>query len=42
MDEATTALTEKEIRALFRVIRNIQQEGVAVLFVSHKLNEVPR
>jgi len=40
MDEATTALTEKEIRALFRVIRNIQQEGVAVLFVSHKLNEV--
>ena len=40
MDEATTALTEKEIRALFRVIRNVQQEGVAVLFVSHKLNEV--
>lgn len=40
MDEATTALTEKEIRALFRVIRNVQQEGVAVLFVSHKLDEV--
>lgn len=40
MDEATTALTEKEIRALFRVIRNLQQDGVAILFVSHKLNEV--
>ncbi|MFN3705090.1 MAG: sugar ABC transporter ATP-binding protein [Thermoflexales bacterium] len=40
MDEATTALTEREIRALFRVIRNVQQEGVAVLFVSHKLDEV--
>ncbi len=40
MDEATTALTEKEIRALFGVIRNVQRDGVAVLFVSHKLNEV--
>ncbi|MCS7060097.1 MAG: sugar ABC transporter ATP-binding protein [Anaerolineae bacterium] len=40
MDEATTALTEKEIRALFKVIHNVQQEGVAVLFVSHKLDEV--
>ncbi|HEY3290103.1 MAG TPA: sugar ABC transporter ATP-binding protein, partial [Anaerolineae bacterium] len=40
MDEATTALTEKEIRSLFTVIHNIRSEGVAVLFVSHKLNEV--
>lgn len=40
MDEATTALTEKEIRALFDVIHNVKREGVAVLFVSHKLDEV--
>lgn len=40
MDEATTALTEREIRALFEVIHNVQREGVAVLFVSHKLDEV--
>jgi simple sugar transport system ATP-binding protein len=40
MDEATTALTEREIRSLFRVIRSVQREGVAVLFVSHKLSEV--
>ncbi|HEY3288561.1 MAG TPA: ATP-binding cassette domain-containing protein, partial [Anaerolineae bacterium] len=40
MDEATTALTEREIRSLFTVIHNIRNEGVAVLFVSHKLNEV--
>lgn len=40
MDEPTSALTEREIRALFGVIRNLQKRGVAFLFVSHKLNEV--
>lgn len=41
MDEPTTALTGREVRSLFDVIRNIrEQQGVAILFVSHKLNEV--
>ena len=40
MDEPTTALTEREIRALFAVIHKLQQQGLAFLFVSHKLNEV--
>lgn len=40
MDEPTTALTEKEVRALFNVIKTLQREGIAILFVSHKLNEV--
>jgi len=40
MDEPTTALTEREIRALFIVIHKLQQQGLAFLFVSHKLNEV--
>ena len=40
MDEPTTALTEREIRALFIVIHKLQQQGIAFLFVSHKLNEV--
>lgn len=40
MDEPTTALTEREVEALFRVIRNLQEKGISVLFVSHKLNEV--
>lgn len=40
MDEPTSALTEREIRTLFSVIRNLQKEGIAFLFVSHKLNEV--
>ena len=40
MDEPTSALTEKEVRALFAVIHKLQQQGIAFLFVSHKLNEV--
>lgn len=40
MDEPTTALTKKEVRALFAVVKKLQQKGIAVLFVSHKLEEV--
>lgn len=40
MDEPTSALTEREIRALFAVIHKLQARGITFLFVSHKLNEV--
>lgn len=40
MDEPTTALTKKEVRALFDVIADLKQQDIATLFVSHKLNEV--
>jgi simple sugar transport system ATP-binding protein len=40
MDEPTSALTEREIRALFSVIHKLQARGITFLFVSHKLNEV--
>lgn len=40
MDEPTTALTEKEVRRLQGIIRMLKDEGVAVIFVSHKLAEV--
>ncbi|MHC1772336.1 MAG: sugar ABC transporter ATP-binding protein [Flexilinea sp.] len=40
MDEPTTALTRKEIDKLFEIIRNLQSQGVSILFVSHKLDEV--
>jgi simple sugar transport system ATP-binding protein len=40
MDEPTTALTRKEVKALFEVIKSLQQEGISILFVSHKLDEV--
>lgn len=40
MDEPTTALTKKEVKALFEIIRSLQAQGLAILFVSHKLDEV--
>ncbi|MBS4875063.1 MAG: sugar ABC transporter ATP-binding protein, partial [Actinomyces sp.] len=40
MDEPTTALTKKEVEALFKIIKDLQSQGIAILFVSHKLDEV--
>lgn len=40
MDEPTTAITQREVKNLFNVIRDLQKQGIAVLFVSHKLDEV--
>ena len=40
MDEPTTALTKKEVDALFRIILDLKARGIATLFVSHKLDEV--
>lgn len=40
MDEPTSALTEREVRALFEVIHRLRRQGISFLFVSHKLNEV--
>jgi ribose transport system ATP-binding protein len=40
MDEPTTRLTEYETADLFRVIQALKRAGVAVLFISHRLEEV--
>ena len=40
MDEPTTALTKKEVNALFKIILKLKEQGIAILFISHKLNEV--
>ena len=40
MDEPTTALTRREVHALFRVVDTLRERGVAMVFVSHKLDEV--
>lgn len=40
MDEPTTALTRHEVDALFKIVRDIQAQGIAVLFVSHKMREM--
>lgn len=40
MDEPTTALTHTEVQRLFTIVRQLQERGVAIVFVSHKLDEV--
>ena len=39
MDEPTASLTQKEVDNLIRVLNGLRSRGVAVLFVSHKLDE---
>lgn len=40
MDEPTTALTSKEVQALYEIINGLRAKGIALIFVSHKLDEV--
>lgn len=40
MDEPTTALSGREVDTLFGVIRDLKQHGVAILFISHKMDEI--
>lgn len=40
LDEPTSALTNVEIQKLFKLIEEMKQKGVTVLFISHKLDEV--
>jgi len=40
LDEPTAVLTPLEVTALFTIIRRLTQDGLAVIFISHKLNEV--
>ena len=40
MDEPTAALSPREVDNLFRVARSLRDRGVAVVFVSHRLEEV--
>ena len=42
MDEPTSALTKSEIDALFATIRRLTASGVAVVYISHRLEEVER
>lgn len=40
MDEPTTALTSREVQALYKIIDGLRAKGIALIFVSHKLDEV--
>jgi erythritol transport system ATP-binding protein len=42
MDEPTSALTASETEALFRIISDLKAHGVAIIYISHKLEELLR
>jgi ribose transport system ATP-binding protein len=42
MDEPTATLAEKEIEDLFEVIRDLTSQGIAILYISHRLDEIFR
>ncbi len=40
MDEPTSSLTEKEEVILFQMIKKLQSQGVSIIYISHKLDEI--
>jgi inositol transport system ATP-binding protein len=40
MDEPTSAITEREVEHLFRMIRSVKEQGVSVIYITHKMDEV--
>ena len=40
MDEPTSVLTPQEVEILFRTLRKLSSEGTAILYISHKLEEI--
>jgi len=42
MDEPTAALTEDEIENLFRVIKELKEKGVGIIYISHRLEELEK
>jgi len=40
MDEPTSSLTEVEVNLLFKIIRRLRDEGVAIIYISHKIEEI--
>ncbi|WP_159548821.1 sugar ABC transporter ATP-binding protein [Streptococcus halichoeri] len=40
MDEPTAALTDRETNNLFRVIRDLKEQGVGIVYISHRMEEI--
>jgi ribose transport system ATP-binding protein len=40
MDEATSALTARDVEQLYRIIRGLRDRGLAVLYISHRMPEI--
>lgn len=40
MDEPTSALNDEETQNLFRIIRGLAEEGISIIYISHRLEEI--
>ena len=40
MDEPTAALTDEEIQILFRIIAELKEKGISILYISHRMDEI--
>ena len=42
LDEPTSSLTHNEVEALFRIIEDLKADGVSIVYISHKMDEILR
>ncbi len=42
MDEPTSSLTDREIDKLFGIVEKLKKDGVAIIYISHRMNEIKR
>ena len=42
LDEPTSSLTQNEVEALFRIIEDLKADGVSIVYISHKMDEILR
>ncbi|GGH47657.1 putative ribose/galactose/methyl galactoside import ATP-binding protein 2 [Dyadobacter endophyticus] len=40
MDEPTSAISDKEVGTLFQIIRDLKAQGVSIIYISHKMDEI--
>ena len=40
MDEPTSSISDREVTALFEIMRNLAKQGVGIIYISHKLSEL--
>jgi L-arabinose transport system ATP-binding protein len=40
LDEPTSSLTDEEVDRLFKLVRRLRDDGIAIIYVSHRINEI--
>lgn len=40
MDEPTASLSDSEVKLLFDIVRKLQEQGVSIVYISHRMNEI--